>query len=393
MELSICLVAGEPSGDLLGAGLAQALKGLWPGELKLWGSCGPSMEAAGVAPKQTLEQHGFMGFFEVIKNLPDIRYALRAMADEVMSDNPDVVVLIDYPGFNLRLAKTLRCRGYSGKIVQLVCPSIWAHSRKRLKTMERTLDLVLCILPFETELFESSSLDAIYIGNPVAERIMNCTAPPLPCLAELAYKHPLIGLFPGSRPREIERHLPVMLEAARLIQSQMPDARFVMSCAHRVIHKMMHAIAQQRDPLRIGDTLYLIDHQHNRSVMRMLRAAIAKSGTVTLELALHTVPTVVVYQIGFVSALIARVILGLKLEYYSLVNIIRGKEVFPELIFRDFDPHLISQELIALATESNARKICLEECLELQSDLSHPKHPSTRAAQAILDLLPGRPPN
>jgi len=387
MGLSVCLVAGEPSGDLLGASLARALKSLCPDGIELWGSCGPAMEAADVVPKQTLEQHGFMGFFEVLQHLPDIRHALNDMSSEILLRNPDAVVLIDYPGFNLRLAKKLRKQGYKGKLVQLVCPSIWAHSKHRLKTMERCLNLVLCILPFETSLFEQSSLEAIYIGSPIAERIMNCTAPPLPCLAELAYKHPLVGLFPGSRPREIERHLPVILDAARLIHAQLPDVRFVMSCAHQVIHKMMRAIACQRDPLSVGDTLYLIDHQHNASMMRLLRAAIAKSGTVTLELALHTVPTVVVYQIGFFSAFIARVILGLKLEHYSLVNILRGKEVFPELIFRDFDAQLISQELIELATESSTRRACLEECIELQNDISHPRNPSTRAAQALLELL------
>jgi lipid-A-disaccharide synthase len=386
LNSELCVLAGEFSGDLLAAAVVKDLRALRP-DVSIWGMTGPALRDAGVETLLPLETQSVMGFTAVLKALPRVLKAMRTVVNAVLSRRPSVVLLVDYPGFNLRIAAKLRKRGYTGKIVQMVSPSVWAHSPGRIKTMARDLDLLLTIFPFEPRYFEGSGLRTVYIGNPVAERVREFRGEAPELIQQLAAQFPLVGLFPGSRAQDLEGHLPIMLEAARMLVALHPNLRFILSCAHKRLPSLLHTLCQPGDGLRLGENLFLIDHHHNLSVMKLLRGAISKSGTMTLELGISGVPTVCGYAISTLNAAIVKLILRVRLPYYCIVNILRDREVFPERVWRDFKPAKIVDAMVPLLDSDQTRAQCLRELETLQSQLAEPPHPSRMAAEQLAQLL------
>lgn len=381
---SFFFFAGEPSGDLHGAHLIEALKKKDPA-LRPNGVGGPHMRKAGLHPLLPMESFAVMGFSDVIWALPRLVLYFNKIKKHILTHSYATVVLIDYPGFNLRLARALRKKGYKGKIVHYISPSVWAHGEERITTMADSLDLLLTIYPFEKPYYAKTSLQVEYVGNPVYETIENHLYQK-EWRKELSIpeKKQLIALFPGSRKGEILRHLPEQLKALKLIQAQFPDACFALSCASDEIKPLIDSIAQ-KSCLEWNQDLFLVPKHYSYELMKDSRASIAKSGTVTLELALSNCPTTVIYALTPLNRFIATYWLKLNLPYYCIVNLLGEKEIFPEMIEKGFTADAIAQSTLSLFAEGEKRQKCLEGCDFVRSILQTPMA-SHNAAASIWEL-------
>ncbi len=329
---------GEASGDLHAAPLIRELR-LRDSHADISGVAGPMMRAEGINEFLPMEQLQVMGFVDVIKAFPRIYRIFQQVKKEILHTNPDIVILVDYPGFHLKLAEKLRKGGFSGKIIQYISPTVWAHGKNRIEILENYYDQLLCILPFEPKFFNPKKLDVSYVGHPLVERIAGYPyRENWKEICGVVSKEPILALFPGSRPSEIQTHLPIMLEAAKEWKGQV-----VIS----------------------GEGEGQIPREFTYELMRDCDAAIAKSGTVTLELALHETPTVVIYQTSLLNRWIAKHILKLEhMTYFCIVNILAQKEVFPELIREPFSAQDVANKLSSL----NKKEI-IKECKALKTVL------------------------
>lgn len=329
---------GESSGDLHAAPLIRELRKR-DHHAVISGVAGPMMRAEGIDEFLRMEELQVMGFVDVVKAFPRIYKIFHKVKSEILNTNPDAVILVDYPGFHLKLAEKLRKGGFSGKIVQFISPTVWAHGKQRIQTLEQYYDQLLCILPFEPAYFNHKKLDVSYVGHPLVERLSGyyykenwkkiCGIDP---------EKPILALFPGSRPSEIKTHLPLMLEASKAWEGQV-----VIS----------------------GDGEGQVPREFTYELMRDCTAAIAKSGTVTLELALHEKPTVVIYKTSAINRWVAKHILKLEhLPFFCIVNILAKKEVFPELIRNPFTAEDIARNLASLNYQA-----IVEDCKALKKSI------------------------
>lgn len=372
------IFAGEKSGDLHAAHLVKALKNQLP-EYHFSGVTGPCMRIEGVEEMMAMEKFAVMGFSDVLKAFPSLYKQFYAVRDYILQTQPQGVVFVDYPGFNLRMAKALRKSGYAGKLIHYICPSVWAWGKKRIDHMASTLDLLLTIYPFEPACFAQTSLKVKYVGNPLQEYISQHIYDEN-WNTQLPSNH-LIAIFPGSREGEIKRNLPIQLQAAALFQKKYPEVAFGISCSNHIFKGMIDNIIAEAG---LNKT-FTVPTNHTYELMRGCQSAIAKSGTVTLELALHHRPTVVVYNLSTLNWLIAKFLIRLKLPHYCIVNILSGKRVFPELIEAGFNKENLSLQLENIDS-GPLREDCLRDC-KRASELLQQSQASHHAAQAIRDLL------
>lgn len=380
------IFAGEPSGDLHGSKLITSLRQLNP-SAEFIGVGGPKMRREGFKSILKMEDFEVMGFSAVLKALPKLIKQFFVVRDQIINLNPDCVVLIDYPGFNLRLAKSLRKKGFKGKIVHYICPSVWAHGKKRITVMANTLDLLLCIYPFELQCFNETNLKVEYVGNPLQERLSNYqynidTLSSYGLTEKIRNEKDVIALFPGSRVSEVKKNLPLQLEVAKHYIDINSNAVFAISCA-----KAQDFIKDYVNNSDIDkDKIFYISNQSTYELMKVCRSAIAKSGTVTLELGLHKIPTVVVYQLSKLNWMIAKYILNLDLPFYCIVNILANKEVFPEIIKKQDNPIEVFNKFVSIDTEGVQRQKCIAECNKI-SELLYESDTSLKAAKAIQNLF------
>ena len=371
--MKLFFFAGEKSGDLHGSHVIKALKDSDP-TIKMTGVAGPKMRMQGCSGVLRMEDFEVMGFTDVLKSLPKLWKQFHLVKSHILDEKPDGVVLIDYPGFNLRLAKALRKEGYQGKLVQYVAPSVWAHGKERIQQMEQTLDLLLTIYPFEKAYFKESSLKVEYVGNPIGEYVSEYVYRP-EWKQELGIpaQKKLVAIFPGSRRHEVERNLKFQLAAVKKLKKNYPDLCIAVSS--------MHSNLVDSD-----GGLYLVPPDYTYELMRDSCCALAKSGTVTLELALHQCPTVVSYHVSGLNRLYGKYVLKLNLPLYCIVNILGGQEVFPEFIEKKISPEGLNAKLLDLYQPGSAREACLAECKKIQNKLFAYK-PSCNAAFSIRELF------
>lgn len=379
------IFAGEKSGDLHGGQLIRALKA-YDSNSQFIGVGGPSMRAEGITCILAMEDFQMMGFSDILFSLPKLWHQFYTVRDAILRQQPACVILIDYPGFNLRLARSLRRRGFCGKIVQYICPSVWAHGRHRIETMAQNLDLLLTIYPFEKDYFAHTSLPVIYIGHPLVETITQHQYEDKWKEKEgISASAPLIALFPGSRPAEIKRHLPYQLKLASLLKDQNASLHFGLSYAHAGLLPSIQQ-SMQTYPIQLRHALHLIPPHLTYELMRDCQTAIAKSGTVALELALHHRPSVIMYELSTLNYLIAAYLLRLQLPHYCMVNILGKKEIFPELIGKNLSFSQLYQHVERIHNQEEHRKTIIAECQQVRQLLgSSPTH--QLAAQAIQELL------
>jgi lipid-A-disaccharide synthase len=372
------ILAGEQSGDLHASHLVKAMTS---SDYHFSGVAGPLMRAEGVENIMPMEKFSVMGFSDVLKAFPALYRQFYFLRDHILKTQPHGVVFVDYPGLNLRMAKALRKAGYKGKLVHYICPSVWAWGKKRIDTMASTLDMLLTIYPFESESFSHTSLKVQYIGNPLKEYISKH-----PYCDHWKEQFPigsktLIALFPGSRLGEIQRNLAKQLQAALLFQKRHPEAVFGISCSNAQLKPFIDSIIARHDNLKAFTVL----REYTYELMRDSHSAIAKSGTVTLELALHKRPTVVVYELSILNWFIAKYLIRLNLPHYCIVNILNQQRVFPELIASGFEPENLSIHLENIYS-GKMREEGLKGC-ERTIELLQKDAASQSAAKAIRELI------
>ena len=374
MSVDLFIFAGEKSADIHGERLLKALKTDFP-QLTVVGVGGPGMRAAGMTSILKMEQFQVMGFIDVFASLPSLIRHFYVVSRAIERLQPKLVVTIDYPGFNLRMHRHLRKKGFTGKICHYICPSVWAWGKKRIPLMAKNLDLLLTILPFEKELFAHTRLPVAYVGNPLVEKIQSYTYKPL----KMATDKNIIALFPGSRKKEIERNLALQLQVCK----NFPDFHVAISLSDEQFAPLIEAI-MQKEGFSQHETS-IIPGNFSYELMRAAHCAIAKSGTVTLELALHRTPTVVTYGLSALDLFIARDLLRIRLPFYCLVNIIAGKEIFAELIGPNFTYASLLAKVNALLDPSHYAQ-CQRGCDEVIVQLGD-RNAAQEAAQQLKEYL------
>lgn len=385
IQKPIFIFAGELSGDMHGSRLLKALR-KHAENLQAVGVVGPELRQQGIDPVLRMEDFSVMGFSDVVWSLPKLLKKFNRIRDYILEKSPELAIFIDSPSFSLRMARVLRKRGYKGKLVQYISPTVWAWGKHRIQEMANTLDLLLTIYPFEKAYFSDTKLRVEYVGNPLLEMMSQYNYDPnWKTLFGLKNTEHLIGLFPGSRSGEIRRNLPKQLEAAKLIQKQHSEATFAISCAHEDNMPLVQEILNE-SRLQHNREVFFIPKSYSYDLMRSCRSAIAKSGTVTLELALHQCPTVVVYELTLLNRLIAKYALKVNLPHYCIVNILAEKRIFPELIERGFSPENLHRHLDSLHNNGLIRESCLSDCTQLK-DILKGDDASERAAKAIANLF------
>jgi lipid-A-disaccharide synthase len=387
--MTIYFVAGEVSADNHGAALMRSLRELDPG-LTFIGRGGSQMqEVAGKSAmgrilggeqfKNWLGDAAVLGLWEVLRKYGYFREQFRETLKEVLESKPDAVVLIDYPGFNLRLARALRRRSPRQKIIYYISPQVWAWNRGRIKGMARCLDLVLCIFPFESDLYNESGLRAVFVGHPMIERLQARKID--------AERDPnLIGLFPGSRLREVRKIFPVMIEAARLLLKSTPRLRFEVAAASedlaRELNTMLPPHLVKVIRITIGETA---------EIMQRAWAGMVASGSATLEAAYFRLPFVLIYKVAWPTYLAGRVVV--KVKYLGMPNLLADKEVVPEFIQQRAEPHRVADEMRILVDDSIAREQMISEFDTVIARLGS-GGASEKAAQTIIgELKEGRSPD
>jgi lipid-A-disaccharide synthase len=371
--MTFYFVAGEASGDEHGAALLRALHEIVP-DLRFAGRGGPKMQAiAGEKFTNWSDAAAVVGLWEVVKRYGYFREQFQNALNEIAKINPDAVVLIDYPGFNLRLARALRKKSPTLKIIYYISPQVWAWNRGRIPQMARFLDLMLCIFPFEAELYNKSGLRTVFVGHPMIQNLAK--------LRMGEERQPdLIGLFPGSRLREVRKIFPIMLEAARQIAEERPEMRFEVAAASEPLAQEIQQMSAA-SPLR--ERVRIVTRDAAGTMQRAFTGMVA-SGTATLEAAYFRLPFVLVYKVSWPTYFAARLVL--KTKHLGMPNVLAGREIIPEFIQHEARPDSISKAILQLMNDQAERDLMVSEFDAIIAKLGE-TGASAKAARAIVDEL------
>jgi lipid-A-disaccharide synthase len=367
------IIAGEASGDLHGGNLITAIKKLDSNaEIRGWG--GDKMQAAGMELIKHYRDLAFMGFIEVVKNLSTILKNLKYCKKDILAFKPDVLVLIDYPGFNLRIAKWAKQQNI--KVVYYISPQVWAWKENRVKMMKQCIDEMLVILPFEKDYFRNKwNWEVTYVGHPLIEEIAKKQNTSSDLIIKdnkgAPNKKPVVALLPGSRKQEIEKKLPVMLEVSKAF----PAYQFVVAQAPSLETSFYETFTSQYPNVSIVNN-------RTYDLLMQSTAALVTSGTATLETALFGVPEVVCYKGSEISYQIAKRVISIK--YISLVNLIMDKEVVKELIQGDMNVGQLTKELDELLNNPGKQAQIQQDYKALKEILSSGGNASEEAARIIV---------
>ena len=342
----ILISAGEASGDIHAAAVTAAIKKI-DSSAEVFGMGGDALRNAGGEVLFDIKDHGVMGFVEVLKKLPDL-FKLRDDFEKVMDERkPDCLITVDYPGFNMKLAKLAHDKGIP--VVSYIAPSAWAWHKSRAKKVAKIVDKVACIFPFEYDVYKEAGAYVEFVGHPLVDIVKpSMTKEEAMAFAGKEEGKKLILLMPGSRLMEIEKMLPTLLEAAKIIKKQLPEVSFVMPRAGTI------PISLLEEKIQASGLDVKITEGNNYDLFSVADLALATSGTVTLEAALCGLGSVIVYKTNPVTYFIAKLLVNI--PHIGLPNIVAEKSVVPELIQNDFTPAKVAQEALALLeSERNAK--------------------------------------
>ena len=368
------LIAGEASGDLHGAHLVKSIRGSLP-EGRFYGIGGTHMQREGVTLIQDISQLGVTGAWEVLAKLNTIRKVYFQVLHTLKTSRPDLLILIDYPDFNLRVARI--AKKLKIPIVYYISPQVWAWRRNRIYLIARLVTKMIVIFPFEQELYQQVGVDVTWVGHPLIDRVK-------PELDKIEFcrrygldpSHPLIGLLPGSRENEIRRLYPVMRSAADLISKQIPQIQFILPLAPSIQEALL-----LRFP---GQTPVQIIKNKGYEAMNAADLLIVASGTVTIEAALLKVPMIITYKVSPLTYALGKRLI--RVPYIGMVNLVAGKQLAPELIQQDATPERIAQEAVKLLQDPAKLMAIREELAKVREKLGEPGA-SDRAAQAVIEVL------
>lgn len=334
----ILISAGEASGDIHAAAVTAALKQI-DSSVEVFGMGGDALRAAGGEVLFDIKDHGVMGFVEVIKKLPDL-FKLRSDFARVMDERqPDCLVVVDYPGFNMKLAKVAHDKGIP--VVSYIAPSAWAWNKGRAKNVAKIVDKVACIFPFEYDVYKEAGAPVEFVGHP----LLDIVKPAWERTEAEAWVgkqpgQPLVLLMPGSRLMEIEKMLPNLLAGAKLLKKQLPKVQFAMPRAGTIPLELLQS------KIKASGLDIKITEGHNYDLFSVADLALATSGTVTLEAALCGLPSIIVYRTSALNAFIARRVINI--PNIGLPNIVAGRQILPELLQEDFTPANVAKTAVEL---------------------------------------------
>jgi lipid-A-disaccharide synthase len=379
-EPLIFVIAGEPSGDILAGRLIGALAELTQGRARFAGVGGPQCIAQGLDSLFPMQELSLMGLAEVLPHLPRLVRRLNQTADTARKLKPDVIVTVDAPSFNLRVAQKIRGSGIP--VVHYVAPQAWAWRAGRAKMLGKRVNHLMALLPFEVPFFAEHGLACTYVGHPAIETAMTGDGPAFRKWHRIPSTAPLLCVVPGSRMAEVRRLLPDFATAVSLLKDRYPDLHVVIPVAPHVAE---HVEAQTADwPLPV---VRVTNPMERFDAFAASDTAMAKSGTVTLELALARVPMAVAYKVSAMTALIVRR-MPIAVKYASLVNLLAEREVVPELIQEDCTPENLADKvgyLLDSAEVRAAQQKGFSDVLHELGDADPP--PSARAAKVVLSLI------
>lgn len=372
----LAIVAGETSGDTHGAALMRSLRQIEP-HLRFSGKGGPKMadEAAttGASLDNWIAEAGVLGLWDVLRHYGYFKQKFDALLDALAADPPEALILVDYPGFNLRLAKAVRKRRIPTRIIYYISPQVWAWNRRRIPEMARALDLMICIFPFEQRIYEASGLSTVFAGHPMTGE--------LHAVPTVQRDETLLGLFPGSREREVTKIFPSMLGAAELVHRSRPDIRFEVAAATEDHAGLIRTMAADR---KIDLTISIAS---SRDLMRRAAVGLVCSGTATLEAACLGLPYALVYRVAWLTYEVG--IRVIRVPYLGIVNILAERPVIREFIQHDATPAALADEALRLLNNREAREQLSTELSEVVATLGSRETASAseRAAQAVLECL------
>ena len=373
---SIVMVAGEASGDVHGAHVIEALRRKDP-DVSISGAGGPAMKRAGASIILDIKELSVMGFTAVLLKAPQVLKSLFRLKRYLAHSRPDLLVLIDFPDFNLHLAGYAKKLGI--KVLYYVSPTVWAWRSRRIKKIKQRVDHMALILPFEKSIYDRHQIPATYVGHPLLDDAIQSSAPPKVAIAP---DHCRIALLPGSREDEVERLLPNMVEAARLLQAEHKNITFVVSCAPSVERHRLIEITEAADL----DNIQIVSDPAS-AIFAQCDLAVVASGTASLEAAVYGIPSVIVYQVSGFNYWMAKKLI--KVPFIGMANLIAGESVFPELIQEEASADQIADVLQSLINDTAAYKKILRDIFRIQQRLGSPGA-SDRVATIACRLMGGR---
>ena len=380
----VMIVAGEPSGDAHGASLVHALRQVDPdADWNFSGATGPLLRAAGVQSVVSSDELAIMGIMEVGRVFGKFWRAFKLLKQAAVENKPDAVILVDWPEFNLRLARTLHKNNI--KVIYYISPQLWAWRSYRKRNIKRDVDLVLSILPFERDWYAERGIEQVeFVGHPLAGEVKAAIGREEFCrLVDLDPSRPIISLLPGSRLKELQRILPPMLDAAVVLSRRHPDIQFVLVVApSRSIAEAESVLASHPSAMDLRSKVRLVHHQMRETLAASDVAAIA-SGTATLEAALLGTPMVVVYKESAVNwHVLGRLI---NTDHFGLVNLIARKRIAPELMQSELTGQRLAENLMSLL-ETKAGDEMRKQLVDVSHNLGE-GNASQRAAERIVKAL------
>ncbi len=374
MPKRVYVVAGEHSGDAHGAGLLRALKEMVP-DLEIRGTGGPQMaEIAGGGLEDWVEDAAVMGVWEVLKRYGWFKERFNLMLGDLKKFQPDVLMLVDYPGFNLRFAEAVKRECPATKIVYYISPQVWAWNKGRIPKMVRLLDEMLCLFPFEQPIFQNAGLKTTFVGHPLVDELEEERIP------DVSRDELLVGLFPGSREREVARLFPMMIESAKRLKEWKGDLKFQVPAASA---KLAGQIRDLIEAAGAGD-LVTVTTGGSHALMQRACCAVIASGTATLEAAYYGIPYVLVYRTAPLTYVLARLLV--KIKHIGLVNILAGEGVVEELIQGAASPEAVERSLKGFI-ESPAKREALQVRLAETTAKLGGEGAHERAARAVAGWL------
>ncbi len=370
----ILISAGEASGDIHAAAVTAAIKKI-DSDTEVFGMGGDALRAAGGEVLWDIKDHGVMGFVEVIRKLPDL-FRLRADFARIMDERrPDCLVIVDYPGFNMKLAKLAHDKGIP--VVSYIAPSAWAWNKGRAKNVAKLVNKVACIFPFEYDVYKEAGAPVEFVGHPLLDIVHpSMTRSEAEVWIGKQPDKKLILLMPGSRLMEIEKMLPTLLLGAKELKKKFPDVQFVMPRAGTIPLSMLE------EKIAVSGLDVKITEGNNYDLFSVADLALATSGTVTLEAALCGLGSVIVYKTSALNAFIARLVINI--PNIGLPNIVAGKTIMPELLQEDFTPEKLAAAAVALLQPERQKQL-KEDLLYMKQRLGEPGAVK-RVAELILKI-------
>ena len=375
MPKRIMIITGEVSGDLYGSLLAKEITEIGPA-VEICGVGGDRMREAGVETFLDSNDLSVVGFWEAIARIQKLRHALDYVKRQIEKRTPDLLILIDYPGMNLRLAKFAKARGV--RIMYYVSPQIWAWGRNRIKLIRKNVDKMAVILPFEIEMYENEGIDVTYVGHPLIDIVhTDFKQKDFLDLLGLPGNGKLVALLPGSRTQEITQHIEPLIRTASLLRERLPSVDFVV-----VTLPALRGLVEEHME-RLGERLAIMT-EHRYDAICNSDLAIACSGTATLEAALLGTPMIVIYRLALLSWAVGRLIV--KVPYISLANLVAGEEIVPEFIQNAVNPASLAAEAADILTDDARRAEMVEKLHRVKMTLGS-GGATARTAHLALSLI------